>query len=207
MNLERWLHMLPLGWRSLARRTQVEQDLADEIDYHLERQVDDRVTRGVGRDDAWRLVRRDFGGDEQAKEECRDARGVHAIEHVWQDVRYAVRTPGAPASIHRGGLVSGRTRDIGIRLALGARPLDVFWLVIGEGATLCAIGIALGLAGALAATRWLSSELHGVNPADPLTYAAAGAVAIVSLAACSLPTRRAMRVDPLIVLREGTAQL
>jgi predicted lysophospholipase L1 biosynthesis ABC-type transport system permease subunit len=80
--------------------------------------------------------------------------------------------------------------------------------VIGEGATLCAIGIALGLAVALAATRWLSSELHGVNPADPLTYAAAaGAVAIVSLAACYLPTRRAMRVDPLIVLREGSAQL
>ncbi len=102
-------------------------------------------------------------------------------------------------------LVSGRTRDIGIRLALGARPADVFWLVIGEGATLCAIGIALGLVAALAATRWLSSELHGVNPADPLTYAAAAsAVAIVSLAACYLPTRRAMRVDPLIVLREGS---
>jgi ABC-type lipoprotein release transport system permease subunit len=52
-------------------------------------------------------------------------------------------------------------------------------------------------------TRWLASELHGVNPTDPVTYAAvATAVALVSMAACAVPTRRAMRVDPLIVLRE-----
>jgi len=100
-------------------------------------------------------------------------------------------------------LVSRQTREIGIRLALGARPVDVFWLVIREGATLCAAGILLGIAGALAVTRWLASELHGVNPTDPVTYAAVTtAVALVSMAACAVPTRRAMRVDPLIVLRE-----
>jgi putative ABC transport system permease protein len=100
-------------------------------------------------------------------------------------------------------LVSRQTREIGIRLALGARPVDVFWLVIREGATLCAAGILLGIAGALAVTRWLASELHGVNPTDPVTYAAvATAVALVSMAACAVPTRRAMRVDPLVVLRE-----
>jgi ABC-type antimicrobial peptide transport system permease subunit len=78
-----------------------------------------------------------------------------------------------------------------------------FWLVIREGATLCAAGILLGIGGAIALTRWLASELHGVNPTDPATYAAvAVAVALVSLAACAVPTRRAMRVDPLIVLRE-----
>ena len=91
-DLERWLHLLPLRWRSLTRRTQVEQDLADEINYHLERQVDELVATGVGRDDAWRIVRRNFGGVEQAKEACRDARGVRAIEHVWRDLRYAIRT-------------------------------------------------------------------------------------------------------------------
>ena len=70
-------------------------------------------------------------------------------------------------------------------------------------AALCLAGIALGIAGAMAVTRWLSSELHGVNPTDPSTYAAvAVTVALVSLAACYLPTRRAMRVDPLTVLRE-----
>jgi predicted permease len=100
-------------------------------------------------------------------------------------------------------LVSRRTRDIGIRIALGARPQDVFWLVIREGAALCGTGIALGVAGALAVTRWLSSELHGVTPTDPATYAAVAiAVALVSLLACYVPTRRAMRVDALIVLRE-----
>jgi putative ABC transport system permease protein len=100
-------------------------------------------------------------------------------------------------------LVSRRTRDIAIRLALGARPFDVFWLVIREGAALCLAGITLGIASAMAVTRWLSSELHGVNPTDPSTYTAvAVAVALVSLAACYLPTRRAMRVDPLTVLRE-----
>ena len=95
-------------------------------------------------------------------------------------------------------LVSRQTREIGIRLALGARPVDVFWLVIREGVTLCAAGILLGIAGAFAVTRWLASELHGVNPTDPVTYAAvAAAVALVSMAACAvLPTRRAMRVDP-----------
>jgi putative ABC transport system permease protein len=100
-------------------------------------------------------------------------------------------------------LVSRQTREIGIRLALGARPSDVFWLVIREGAALCATGIVIGIGGAFAATRWLASELHGVNPTDPVTYAAvAAAVALVSLCACAVPTRRAMRVDPLIVLRE-----
>ena len=94
-------------------------------------------------------------------------------------------------------LVSRRTREIGIRLALGARPVDVVWLVIRQGASLCAIGIVVGTAGAMAVTRWLSSELQGVDPADPLTYAVAiGAVCLVSLAACYAPTRRAMRVDP-----------
>jgi predicted permease len=99
--------------------------------------------------------------------------------------------------------VSRQTRDFGIRLALGAQRRDVFWLVIKEGATLSAAGVAIGVAGAMAVTRWLSSELHGVSPTDPLTYAAvAVAVSVVTLMACYVPTRRAMGVDPLIALRD-----
>ena len=100
-------------------------------------------------------------------------------------------------------LVSRQTRDLGIRVALGAERRDVFWLVIKEGASLCGGGILLGIAGSFALTRWLSSELHGVSPLDPATYVAVAVVmATVTLAACYVPTRRAMSVDPLIVLRD-----
>jgi predicted permease len=100
-------------------------------------------------------------------------------------------------------LVSREMRNFGIRLALGAQRRDIFWLVIKEGATLSAAGIAIGMAGAIAITRWLSSQLYGVTPTDPATYAAvAGAVALVTLIASYIPTRRAMKVDPIVVLRD-----
>lgn len=99
-------------------------------------------------------------------------------------------------------LVSKRTREIGIRMALGANRRDVLWLVLKEGAKFSLVGIAMGLAGAFAATQWLSSELYGVRPGDPLTYAAVSIVmAVVTLLACYIPARRAMRIDPLIALR------
>jgi predicted permease len=100
-------------------------------------------------------------------------------------------------------LVSRRTRDFGIRLALGAQRSDLFWLVIKDGAALCAAGIAFGLAGAMVLTRWIASELHGVSAVDPATYMIVVAlVSFVTLLACYVPTRRAMRVDPLVVLRD-----
>ncbi len=92
MRLEHWLYMLPLKWRSIVRRQEVEQDLDDEIQYHLEQQVDRLVAQGVGRAEAWRAVRRDFGGVDLAKEQCRDARGVELIDTLRQDIRYAGRT-------------------------------------------------------------------------------------------------------------------
>jgi putative ABC transport system permease protein len=99
-------------------------------------------------------------------------------------------------------LVSKRTREFGIRMALGAQRRDVLWLVVREGARFSAIGIILGSGGAFAVTRWLSSELYGVSAVDPLTYAGVAAVmAVVSMLACYLPARRAMRVDPLVALR------
>jgi predicted permease len=99
-------------------------------------------------------------------------------------------------------LVSKRTREFGIRMALGAQRRDVLWLVVREGARFSAIGIILGLGVAFAVTRWLSSELYGVSAVDPITYAGVAAVmAVVSMLACYLPARRAMRVDPLVALR------
>ena len=99
-------------------------------------------------------------------------------------------------------LVSRRTKEIGIRLALGAQRRDVLWLVMKEGARFSLIGISLGLAGALGISRLLAGELYGVSPADPATFlAAASLMTAVTLLACYIPTRRAMRVDPLLALR------
>jgi len=99
-------------------------------------------------------------------------------------------------------LVSKRTREIGIRIALGAQRRDVLWLVLREGAKFAGVGITLGLAGAFAVSRWLSSELYGVSAIDPLTYGGVAlVVAAVTMLACYVPARRAMLVDPLSALR------
>ena len=99
-------------------------------------------------------------------------------------------------------LVSKRTREIGIRLALGAQRSDVLWMVLQEGAKFYVVGVALGLAGAFATTRLLASELYGVSAVDPATYAGVAVVmALVTGLACYVPARRAMRVDPLVALR------
>jgi putative ABC transport system permease protein len=98
--------------------------------------------------------------------------------------------------------VGQRTREIGLRMALGARAADILRLVVGQGARLTAAGMALGLAGALAVTPLVRSQLLGVSPTDPATFAAItlglGAVAML---ASYLPARRAVHVDPMTALR------
>jgi len=98
--------------------------------------------------------------------------------------------------------VSQRTREIGIRMALGAQRGDAMGLVLGEGMWVVLTGLVIGLAGSLALTRFLSSLLFGVTATDPLTFAGVAALlALVALLACYLPARRAMSVDPLVALR------
>ena len=99
-------------------------------------------------------------------------------------------------------LVANRTREIGIRIALGAQRREVLWSVLKEGGQTSFLGIVLGMAAALALMRVLSSELYGVSAADPLTFGAvAFIVALVALLACYIPASRAMRVDPMVALR------
>ena len=98
--------------------------------------------------------------------------------------------------------VNRRTREIGIRMALGAARSDVLNMVLGEGLRRVAIGLALGAAGSAAAGQLLRKFLYGVSPADPIAWiAVAILLSAVALAASWLPARRASRVDPMVALR------
>ncbi len=98
--------------------------------------------------------------------------------------------------------VAQRTHEIGVRMALGAEPGDVLRLMVRDGMRLAGIGLALGIAGSVATTRYLQTELFGVRAIDPITLASVVlGLAAVAVAACYFPARRAAKVDPLIALR------
>jgi ABC-type antimicrobial peptide transport system permease subunit len=99
-------------------------------------------------------------------------------------------------------VVAERSGEFGIRMALGAQAADVQWLVLRQGARLILVGLALGLAAAVAGSRLLASQLFGIAALDPVTYA--GVVALLAMCAfvaCEVPALRATRVDPAAVLR------
>jgi putative ABC transport system permease protein len=98
--------------------------------------------------------------------------------------------------------VGRRTREIGVRMALGAQIADVLGLVLRQGLALVALGVVIGFAGAFAVTRLLRNFLYDVQPLDPLTFVSVVVVlAAVALLACWLPARRAAKVDPMKALR------
>jgi putative ABC transport system permease protein len=99
-------------------------------------------------------------------------------------------------------LVGQRTREIGLRMALGAQRSDVIRLVLGEGARMALLGVVVGIGGAFAMTRLMANQLFGITAQDPLTFVAVGTLlTLVALFACYLPARRAVHVDPLVALR------
>ena len=99
-------------------------------------------------------------------------------------------------------VVAQRTREIGIRSALGARPGQLEQMFLRQGLTLTGVGLAVGLFAAIALGRWMSSLLFGVGPLDPMAYIAALAVTLVAAALASyVPARRAATIDPIETLR------
>ena len=101
-------------------------------------------------------------------------------------------------------MVGQRTKEIGVRLALGAQKFDILRMVLKDGARMTLTGILIGLVGALALTRLMGTMLYGVRPTDPLTFICVAALlCAIAMLACYLPARRAMKVDPVEALRQG----
>ena len=130
---------------------------------------------------AWGMLRQRLAADGLADEVSVSSAGVYGV------VAYSVEQ---------------RTRELGVRLALGARPSEVFRLVLSEGLTLAVLGVAAGVGAAVAVTRAMQSLLYDTAATDPGTYVAMVVVALlVATLACLVPALRATRVDPLTALR------
>src|ERR1043165_4878931 len=131
MRIEHWIYALPLRLRSLLRRNRVEQDLDEELEYHLERKIDEYLAQGLPPAQARQAALRDMDGLTQRKEECRDMRRVNLIEETVQDLRYAFRvlakSPGfAAVAVLTLALAMGANSVVfGMLNALILRPLDL----------------------------------------------------------------------------------
>jgi ABC-type antimicrobial peptide transport system permease subunit len=122
------------------------------------------------------------------------------LQGIFAALALIVATVGLYAVVSQS--VTLRRHEFGLRLALGAQPVQILRLVLSHGVRLILIGLGIGLLGATALTRLLTALLHDVSPTDPWTFAAVSLLlAVVALTACWLPARRAAKVDPMVALR------
>ena len=208
---------------AIVDRRRLDRDLDEELAFHLAMREADCRGDGLSAEAARDEARRRFGNMTHLKEQTRDMWTFPSFESFRQDVRYALRTLrkapgftfvavfaiavgiGANTAIFSYGvmsyLVSQRTREIGIRLALGAKGQDILRLVVGNGARLIGAGIVIGVAASFALQRLVSTLLFGVTAADAASGLAVVILAVVAMVACYLPALRATRVSPLNALR------
>jgi ABC-type antimicrobial peptide transport system permease subunit len=146
------------------------------------------------------IVREITVGDTYLRESLAPTRFAMALLGAFAGLALVLSGVGLYGVIAYG--VTQRTREIGVRIALGAEPASVRRLVVAGGLRLTALGIAIGLAAAAVSTRVLAHLLYGVTPADPVTYATIAAIVVaIALAASYVPAGRAMRIDPTEALR------
>jgi predicted permease len=171
------------------------------------------IRSGLAPESALDIVRREV----QAIDRDQPVFRIQTSDQMLAESRWAQRVFGSSFAIFAGialvlstlGLysvmaysVTQRTQEIGIRMALGAQAPQVIWLILTQGLLQLAIGLGLGLAGALAMSRVLRGVLVEITPSDPVTFAAITMLlTVVSMAACLLPARQATRIDPLAALR------
>lgn len=117
----RWIYKLPLRFRSLLRKSRVERELSDELRFHLEKLIEEKVAQGMAPEEARHAALREIGGIEQITEKCRDMRRVNYIEHFLQDVRYGLRMLRKSPHLHR---CSGAHPGPGHRSQHGHLQLD-----------------------------------------------------------------------------------
>src|SRR5882672_8902740 len=157
----------------MFRRKRKPSDFSFEIKGHLQLEIERLREQGMSEDQARAIARRSFGN--------LAGLGIYGV------ISY---------------IVTARTHEIGIRIALGAERSSILQMVLRQGLGLAIAGAAVGLVGALIVSHLMAGLLYGVRPTDPLTFAIVAVLLIaVALLACYIPARRALQVDPLIALR------
>jgi hypothetical protein len=185
--------------RAFFAQSKANREFDEELEAHLQLLRERFVTQGMSQEDADTAARRQFGNTTFVHQQQREARTFLSPSTLWRDLCFGARmmrkNPGSTAAI-----------VIALALGIGMNTCVFTFvntlLLMQQGLFVTGIGLAIGLGVSFAATRLLSALLYGVRPNDPLTILAVSiGLTVVTLLACYIPARRAMRVDPMVALR------